>query len=251
MKIKFLCLNLFRGGVFFDKVINFLKLENPDILALQEVYDGNDEKLPSQFKSIKILQANLPGFNFHFAPEQLVKTPYGEINQGNAIFSRFPIIKTKTVFFDIPYKTVDFDKDRNDFYKDPKNLQLVHLNSKLNLCVANLHGIWGLDGLDNPQRLKMSQAIIREIFDLKKIILAGDFNLKPNTQTINNIERHLVNIFKGQLTSSFNMKRKSNPGYATAVVDMIFVSRNIKIIEKRCPQVDISDHLPLLCTLEI
>jgi endonuclease/exonuclease/phosphatase family metal-dependent hydrolase len=47
------------------------------------------------------------------------------------------------------------------------------------------------------------------------------------------------------------MHRKDNPGYATAAVDMLFVSPGIKIIDRQCPDVDISDHLPVVATLEV
>lgn len=47
------------------------------------------------------------------------------------------------------------------------------------------------------------------------------------------------------------MKRKTNKSFAISVVDMIFVSKNIKVIDKNCPNIDITDHLPLICTLEI
>ena len=47
------------------------------------------------------------------------------------------------------------------------------------------------------------------------------------------------------------MRRKINPGYATAVVDMVFASSRLKILDHQCPDVDISDHLPLVVKIEI
>ena len=58
-------------------------------------------------------------------------------------------------------------------------------------------------------------------------------------------------MFKDELKTTFNMKRKTDPGYAAAVVDMIFISKNIEVISHDCPQVDISDHLPLVCKFNI
>ena len=117
-----------------------------------------------------------------------------------------------------------------------------------------LCGIWGLDGGDNSARFKMSDIIVEQIKDKEKVLLAGDFNLKPNTQTIKNIEKYLTNVFKDELKSSFNLSRKNLekfPGYATAVVDMLFVSSDIKLLTHSCPQVDVSDHLPLICEFEV
>ena len=97
----------------------------------------------------------------------------------------------------------------------------------------------------------MSQKIVNNLQGKEHVILAGDFNLQPNTQTISNIEKQLKNVFRGELKTTFNMKRKDNPGYASAVVDMIFVSKHIKILKHYCPNVDVSDHLPLVCVFEV
>ncbi|MBI3620307.1 hypothetical protein HY214_04160 [Candidatus Roizmanbacteria bacterium] len=97
----------------------------------------------------------------------------------------------------------------------------------------------------------MSKVIIDEIKDKENIILAGDFNVKPKTKTITDIENYLVNVFKNELKSTFNMRQKTDPGYATAVVDMIFVSRNFKVAKHSCPDIDVSDHLPLVAELTI
>jgi endonuclease/exonuclease/phosphatase family metal-dependent hydrolase len=99
----------------------------------------------------------------------------------------------------------------------------------------------------------MGELIAEQVKDLENVILAGDFNLFPSTKTVELIEDHLKNVFKNELTTSFNMKQKTNPNtnYATSVVDMIFVSKNIKVIQHYCPQVDISDHLPLVSVIEL
>lgn len=58
-------------------------------------------------------------------------------------------------------------------------------------------------------------------------------------------------VFNDQITSSFNMRHKANPGYASAVVDMLFTSSDVKIVSKSVPEDDVSDHKPLLATIEI
>lgn len=40
-------------------------------------------------------------------------------------------------------------------------------------------------------------------------------------------------------------------GYAEAVVDMIFVSPELKILDKKHHQVNVSDHLPLSAVLQL
>jgi endonuclease/exonuclease/phosphatase family metal-dependent hydrolase len=253
--IKFLSLNLYEGGLLFDNVLKFLKQENPDIIAFQEVYNSHDKNLSQQLRSVEVLSKNLQGFEHFFAPEFIALQAEGKIELGNAIFSKFPISSTSYQDFGITFGEYDIHPPGGDYGLHPANIQSceIDVNGEVfNIC--NLHGIWGLDGGDTPERFKMSQVIIDQIKDKQRVILAGDFNVKPNTKTIANIEQHLTNLFKDELTTSFNLKRKDLekfPGYATAVVDMIFVSQDILVTSHYSPPVDVSDHLPLVCEIMI
>jgi endonuclease/exonuclease/phosphatase family metal-dependent hydrolase len=95
---------------------------------------------------------------------------------------------------------------------------------------------------------------VEKIKETPKTILTGDFNTRPQTKTIQAIEAHLNNLFSDKLTTTFNLPRKDvekHPGYATATVDMMFVSFDIGIIDTYCPRVDVSDHLPLVANLRV
>lgn len=251
MILKILCLNLFEGGIFWNNIEKFIKRENFDILCLQEVYNG-DSKQPPNFQSLTRLQKLLPKFYFYYSPEMYEIWPEGKGDLGNAIFSRFPIIKQNTVFLHRQYQKFKRLQHGSGFSHYPKNM--VHATVKISdieLNIFNLHGIWGLSGEDTKERLEMSRMIIEEIKGKENIVLAGDFNLSPDTKTITNIEKQLTNVFKGELTSTFNMKHKTNLGYATAVVDMFFVGPNLKVVTKSSPSDDLSDHKPLLVTIEV
>lgn len=254
MKIKLITLNLFQGGLYFDAIKDFLRKENPDILCVQEAYNSHDKKLTRSLRSIDALKEIFPSYFYHFAPELLSVRKEGKIDTGNAIFSRFPIIKTDAFFYDIPYGEYEFyakNDNKYDFSLLPNNLEHVKMrinNKELN--VFNTHGIWGHDGKDTKRRLQMGEMIINQIKDKSNVILAGDFNLFPTTTTVRNIGKHLKSVFSNELQTTFNMKLKPHPGnYSTSAVDMIFVSKNIHIFEKYCPNVDVSDHLPLVCVL--
>ena len=251
MKIKFVTLNIWSGGRLFDKIISFIRKEAPDIIAMQEVRNGKDSDLEKQFRTFAVFKEKLGYPYFVFSPAFLNVLPVGKIEEGNAIFSRFPIIHNKVIFFDRQYGEFDSENSRH-FELIPGILQHAVIEfENLKLNIFNVHGIWGFDGEDNKRRLKMSEVIVNEIKDKENVILAGDFNVKPNTKTIQNIEKYLINVFKDELQTTFNMKYKDNKGYATSVVDMVFVSRNIKVLNHFCPKKDISDHFPLVCILEL
>lgn len=251
--VKIITLNLLYGGLFFDNILSFFKKENPDILLLQEVYNGQGSSLPRNYRSIEVLTLQLPEFFYHFAPELLDHREEGIFEIGNAIFSRFPIIEDKTIFYDIPYDNqyVEAEKD-GDFSKDPCNLQYVKIDHNgVFLNVFNTHGVWGFKGRDNERRFHMSDILVENIQNDENVILGGDFNTNPDTKSMQRLEKYLTNVFKGDLKSTFNMKHKTNLGYATAVVDMIYIDKKMKILDKRCPDVNVSDHFPLVVTIAV
>lgn len=254
MNLKFISLNLWLGGMLFDSIVDFLKKEDADIVVLQEVNNSHDRKLPNHCRSLESLQAEL-GYQFvDFAPTFVNKYPWGNITEGNAILSRFPIKSSDASFFDQQFDETPQDPfDPARFPVTPRNLEHVTLETPAGeVNVFNVQGVWDLDGDHvGPQREKMRDVILREIAGKSNVILAGDTNAKYTNPVMRDIEKQLTNVFDDTLTTSFNMKRKNNPGYATAVVDMIYISPDIKIVDKSCPDVDVSDHLPLVATLEL
>lgn len=253
MPLKFITLNILDGGTYFENIAAFLEKESPDIAVFQEVYNGNDKSLKDEFRSIQKLKEILPGFFYHFAPTYNEVFPFGNIQSGNAVFSKFPITNSKVTFYNAPYDPHFVNADQQgDFSKIPSNIQSLQLDIRGQVTyIFNTHGVWGFDGADNPRRLAMSDMIISQVKGKSPAILAGDFNTEPSARAILNIEKHMINIFKNELTTTFNMRHKTNPGYTTAVVDYIFVSLDIKVVSKSCPDDDVSDHKPLVATIEI
>src|SRR3989344_8035331 len=252
MKAKFICLNLWGGGILIDNILDFLSIEKPDILAVQEVYKEADSS-----KNIKIYNSldliiNNSGLKYlSFAPTYKTLKTSVIVEHGNAVFSRFPIISTDATFYDLPYDG-NFKEPEKDFSSCPRNLQhvVVRINERI-INIFNTHGIWGFDDEDTERRLNMSNKILEETKDFKNVILAGDFNIDMKSQTIKNIEKNLNNLFLKEFESSFNLKYKNGAIFSKLAVDTVFVSHDINIIEKRSSKADVSDHLPLIMTFEI
>ncbi|MGH7158039.1 MAG: endonuclease/exonuclease/phosphatase family protein [Candidatus Saccharimonadales bacterium] len=250
MRIKVVSLNLWHGGRLLEGILDFIKQENPDILMCQEAYNGTDPALLERQRSVETLQKHFAFPAVDFAAAMQSKKLH--IDQGNAVFSRFPISNRDVTFLEGSYRVQDM-VDRAQFPFLPRNLQHVTLTTSAGeINVFNFHGVWDLDG-DNysDKRRAMSEIITRETRGKSRVILAGDTNAKPTNQAMRNLGQHLVSVFGASLTSTFNMRRKDNPGYAAAAVDMMYVSHDITVVSKKCPDVDISDHLPLVVELDI
>ena len=253
MKIKVVSLNMWWGGELFDNLHSFLQDQKADIVLLQEVYNGRGTNLPSNYLSMQRLQKlDYPYSHFALAYEE--STDYGKIPHGNAVLTRFPIKNREVKFMTNP-------PIANFAYKDvpehwpmfPAVLQHLVLEcGETELNVFNMHGVWDLDG-DNysPARKRMTQTILEQTKDLPNVILAGDTNAKATNKAMRDLEPQLKSVYGHNISTTFNMRRKDNPGYATAAVDLMFVSPNIKVSFKAIPDVDVSDHLPLVVELEI
>lgn len=252
MNVKFITLNIWQGGNLLDEALLFLQEKDPDILLMQEVYNGKDFLYEQKYRTFDLVKKILSFSYASFSPAFLDTRAIGSIDRGNAVFSKFPILGNTTIAYDLPYGKFDEEHDRSNYEKVPMCIEHAVLSIQGNKYnIYNLQGVWGKDGKDNERRLKMSKVLVEEVKDKEHVILAGDFNLNPDTKTIRNIEEYLCNVFKDKLITTFNIKQKKRPEFAESVVDMVFISDDINVIDYSCPQVDISDHLPLVCDLEL
>ena len=242
------------GGEPFDDVVGFLREQNADVVLTQETYSCTDSVVEERYRTMQVIPEVIDYKYVHFAPayRDFDRTA-GKAQRGIGIFSRYPLTPMDTVFFDGEY-TEEYRDIPGHFADCPRNLEHVVAHTPAgDIHLFNIQGVWDMDGARySDKRKRMAQIIIEQIEGLDRVILAGDTNATPHNQAIIDIEERLKSVFdKDELTTTFNMRRKENPGYATAAVDMILVSPSISVIEKSCPDVDVSDHLPLVTTVEI
>lgn len=257
MQIKVICLNLWRGGLLMDGVIGYLNQEQPDVLMLQEVLVGKDPEAPERFRALETLKKRLNWEHESvFAPALIDNEDGHRTESGNAVISRLPIKAHHVTPYDMPFAERT-ERNARAFAATPRNLQHVVLDAGgRELNIFNTQGVWDLDG-DNPsdRRKAMCQTIADAVKGKPNVIFAGDTNLKPVNAALAPIDAVLHPVFKkDELKTSFNISRKDLvkfPGYARAVVDLMYVSHDVTVLAHSCPDVDISDHLPLvaLCKL--
>ena len=250
MQLKFITLNLENGGSMIERAAEFILHEKPDILFLQEAYNGLDTNLPERLRSVTVLQNASKFEHSSFAPAFFELSQ--NLERGNAILSRFPFSLKKAINFVAPYEKIrEYDLEP-DYRMSPRILQsdVVEINGT-SVKLLNMHGAWDFHGNDTEVRFDQSKLLLNEFDERDIVITAGDFNMFPETKAIALIEQRLENVFGNSLRTTFNMKRKESPSFATAVVDMVFISKHFKVIQKNCPQIDISDHLPLVVVLDL
>lgn len=236
MKIKAVSLNIWFGGKLLNEAADFLKQQNADLIFVQEAFNGQSDLLEARYRTVQELKRRV-GLPFEsFKPD--FSQPDKSAVIGNLILSRFPIEE-------VEHSSLNHDV----FY----NLQHCQVHTPTGVVDAlNIHGVWDLNG-DNFSylRKKMSQDILRKVKGKESVILAGDTNAKPTNRAIAAIGEQLHNVFGDDLITTFNMRHKENPGYAAAAVDTVFVSPSITVVSRACLNVNVSDHLPLVTTLEL
>jgi len=254
MTVKLLTINIWFGGKVWDNLIEFIYAEKPDILLLQEVYNGTDPNLEKRYRTIEEFQKQFGEFLPYYAFGATVLDSAVNVPWGNAVFSKFPIQNHQTIFFDLPFTQYNFTTDTDSRLASEGMIEAEIEIGESNFFIYSWHGVWDNHGGDTFNRKLMTEIIVDSLKDKKNIILAGDTNMDPDTEAMKTISEKLglISVFGESLKTTFNMSQKVQPGnYANSPVDRIFVRPEIKIIMKEMPLVDVSDHYPLEVILEI
>jgi hypothetical protein len=228
--MRIIFLNTFHGKVR-DGISQFLKDQSllTDIFCFQEFFEDMD----------KLYASILPNFQPISVSKEINLDSYRQttlINKGLKI-------KEWSVFF-----PKDPNKGLGIFTRIEREGQ--------NINIVNLHGQPKPgDKLDNPERLAQSQQILDHINKLTGLkIIGGDFNLFPETQSINLFEkagfRNLIKDYSIHTTRN-RLAWEPYPDNPQLFSDYVFVSPEIRVKEFTVPDIEISDHLPMILTIDI
>jgi exonuclease III len=252
-ELKIISLNTW-GGRIKGSLAKFLK-ENKDtnIFCFQEVYDGGKdfekgtifESDTTDYNELNNVKDVLENFNCYYYPS--LKDHYGL-----AMFTRKDLEILKEGEFFVHKEKNYIPEDHIGFHA--KNIQFISLefgNNILNIC--NYHGIWTGTGKDDTEdRIKQSENIINFLKTLEgEIVLCGDFNLNPDTESIKMIEdTGLKNLIKeNNITTtrtSLYSKREVSP-----FADYTFVSKGVEVKSFEIMPDEVSDHAAMKLIISI
>ncbi len=238
--MKLITLNIW-GGHVYHPLLEFIKLnKSVDIFCFQEVYSNASYKTSTDERSVSLnifseLQDILTEHNGFFVPA--IENIYGI-----CVFIKkdIEIIEQgSTLIHDNPEYT-------GIGPTHPRVLQWLKckINDQL-YTIINIHGLWNGKGkTDTSERIIQSQrirAFIDSVTNTK--IVCGDFNLRPDTESLAIIEKGLINLIKqynitSTRTSFYNKEEK--------FADYILTSPEIKINDFKVLKDEVSDHSPLL-----
>jgi endonuclease/exonuclease/phosphatase family metal-dependent hydrolase len=239
--MKILQLNIW-GGRLGRNVSKMLQRESADVMCLQEVVSipGGESFF---FEDLEEIQ-KYAGYDHVF------HTASGELNFmrrratfGNAVLSRIPFSHTASLYTYLD-KVEDFDFLENTDYNAGRSLQhaTVEYQGK-SLHILNHHG-HHIGSHKNGDEETMRQCGL--IADYTKrlegpVVLCGDFNLIPDSSSLEQINAVLVNHVKdrGIISTRTPLTHK------TEACDYIFTSPDIEVKNFQVLDDIVSDHKAL------
>ena len=272
MILKLLQLNIFQGK-FLDRVIEFVRQNDFDLLHFQEVTSGRMSKggvnyypdeTPVRPLSPNEKYVGIDCFRelkkeLGLTGELVVTNSYindRESNIGNATFfsKKLKLIGKNIVwlkdYIEIPQNFTD--------YANMAHAALVlkfEMEGRIFRSI-NTHLAWGIDSSDTEHKIKEAEILHEKIRDIDPpFVFSGDFNVTPDTKTASMFEDLGQNLIRTKnilntLNPNIHMiKHLFPPGLA---VDQVFISKDIKVKSfKVLENIDLSDHLGIAAELEL
>ncbi len=237
--IKLITLNIW-GGHVEQPLLHFIKTNNEiDIFCFQEVYHQANEKISTEDRKVHLsifseLQALLPDHQSFFRP--VVNNIYGI---GMFVKNTIDVLEEGEIqIYDNPdYSGQGPAHSRNLQWAECKYNDTIY-------SVMNVHGLWnGLGKTDTPARIEQATRIktFMDTLSTPKI-LCGDFNLKPDTESVKILSEGMHNHIDIHHIKSTRTKYYDKP---ERFADYVFTSPEISVLDFKVLKDEVSDHTPL------
>jgi endonuclease/exonuclease/phosphatase family metal-dependent hydrolase len=238
-------LNVWQGRL--ERVLlRHMEQQHIDFACMQEAvdYEGKTAGLVTAYSKIgKSLRLD----HQFFSPLNSVKFGSRNISFGNVIYSRLSFTQSKNIFTHGSYNG-GFDFDVDDYNIRALQHTTVKVDGK-QLHILNHHG-HHIDAhkLGDDETMRQTAIIINYIKQLDgAVILCGDFNLAPESESIKQYDSILQNLSAAHSLET----TRSLLTYKKEVCDYIFVNDKIEVKDFSMDQTIISDHNALILDFEV
>ncbi len=241
------------AGKLYGELESFIKRESKstDIFCFQEIQENF--KLSDGQATIKRAHAGIDKEDVmdlgvriekllpHF--DKFLSKPYSSLGDRLAIFSK---------------KTLEIKEASEYLLVNPTNSMYLGVPITMSsiaqcivtpdkVAVLNTHGFWVRGNKsDTPERITQSKRLLSIIHSLAtdKVVLIGDFNLLPDTESIELLDEEMRDLIKecGIKTTRSKVAKKGKGKFA----DYAFISAGVGLKDFRVLDEVVSDHLPLL-----
>ncbi len=260
--------NRVEGSEIREKMLQYIKESDADVLCLQEFYDSD---LPQYNNNIKYLTYNLGYPNYIYTKDYVrhtrvdtggvVYAPIGYL--GTAIFTKLPMIDSGR----IAYSEADNQNKESIAYldllknNDTIRIYTAHLKS-INLAKTEYNEVYKIKDA-NATGLQASKNVfvkIKKAYTYRSkqaellrlqietspypVILTGDFNDIPNSYTYNTIKGS--NMQDAYIKYGFGIGRTFSAISPTLRIDYAFADDAFSILQSKKENKNLSDHYPIV-----
>ena len=244
-----------------EQVLEFVKNMNVDICTFQEAMNAIDDSCYDTFKSKNYIE-QIEAYKYNcFAPlfitdgitknNVIVRDFGGKAEQGSLIISKHKINNAVNQFY---YNEYRYNYDATDFKEKDwcRSIQnaILEINGR-EIQIINVHGIWNKGKIGDERTIKQSEFILTKIRDDIPVIVVGDFNLLPDTESIQILNKNLINLIDRYNIKSTRPNFDDGLDTGNTVCDYIFVNDKVIVNDFKVINNNISDHLPLLLDFNI
>lgn len=245
MKINVLQWNVwYREDV--DKVIDVIRELDVDIACLQELTHGYIGK-SQQDNTWEYIQHQLGFDRVHQSIPIITDTEQWQ--QANAIFSRFELGETRRHWLHEP---ID-ETDKTDQYRGYLEVDVLTGMGRQAVTVATTHMSFKRYQAGSDHELEKLLDVTSQ--RLGRYILAGDFNVTPDDPRIQELAKRFNHVGPDYSQKTWTTKPHKTPDFEATTLDWrydyIFASDDIKIVDTKIVDTAVSDHLPILATIDI
>ncbi len=243
--MKLVQLNIW-GGKLQYQIPDFLNQQLPDIVCMQEVCDLKGLS-GAMFAPLEEIKAACDFDHSFMAPTYSWKYMQRELDYGNAILSRHALENRRVIFTRGTYKK-GFDITIDDY--NIRNFQHTVVDCGGNkVHILNHHGHHLTTDKQGNGETQLQTNLIADYIDKLSgaIILAGDFNLAPNSPSLDVIKSRLRDLCQEHSVSN----TYSELSIHQVVCDYIFVNNQVKVDKFYVPKSLVSDHMPLVLEFSV
>jgi len=176
----------------------------------------------------------------------------GFIEQGNQLFSKYKIVGGTNEHY---YKEYSYEIDWANWEKEDKGRSVLITEVDVNgilLQILNLHGIWTKDKEGDERTILQCEYIVNAALRRNiATIITGDFNLLPDTKSIEILSKNFRNLISEYCITSTRPKVSEWGKRNQHVCDYIFVNDLIEVNSFETIDSNITDHFPLMLDFEI
>lgn len=233
-----------------ERIASAISAINPDIICGQELMQrlGSNPIIDSARQVAEQI-----GYQYIY---QIADTWTGRAdkeNQGNAIFSKFPIKSSSFIYLQTPKQNPP----------DPEHEGRVYLEVELDIHGKTL--TVGTTHLSYSHQFQVTDHRKKEINNLLEIlgkkqesfIFTGDLNSVPDSYTLQEIQKieHFQSPGPSFDQKTWTTKPFDYRGFKEDKLnwrlDYVFATQDIQVVSSKIVETSVSDHLPILLEIEI